>query len=270
MPVVRLNFNTFEDGEEYRNRLSEEANSNLRIFFTLLSSYWQSTIDGPNYAREIKAMSIELARLRLSLDDVRSDTYYTNTRTEFIYQVLTSVLFPKTTGAPDPQLSDLDFRDFLNSVLSIYFKGSIPDSMKRATELLVNGEVRIIEYYLEAMKPGSAYDISDEFGFGVDVLLESLTGVDVFLSDRNIRLLLNIIRPAHTLFRLRFILRDEYTGVINKNIGQFNKVLDSMIEDISNYGYEDFRKFVEGVKGVDFLGAKVVKSVTGEDHSADF
>jgi hypothetical protein len=270
MSVIRLNFNTFEDGEEYQKRLSEEANQNLRIFFALLSSYWQSTVDGPSYARELKAMSIELARLRLALDDIRSDIYYTNTRSEFLYQVLTSVLFPQKTGAPNPKFDDLDFRDFLNSVLSIYFKGSIPDSMQKAAGLLVSGDIRVIEYYKEALKPNSGYDISDQFGFGIDVVLPTLSGVDVFLSDRNIRILLNIIRPAHTLYRLRFILKDEYIGRKNPLIGQFNKILDTVSSDISNYGYEDFRKFVLGIKGIDPLGAKIVKNIAGEDHSADF
>lgn len=272
MSLIRINFNTFEDGEEYKVRLTDEANRNLKIFFTLLSSYWLSVIDGPNYARELKAVSIELARLRLALDDVRSDTYYTNTRSEFLFQVLGDAIFPVNATAPDPHLDDLDFRDFLNKILSIYFRGSIPKSMQDAVELLVgkNAEVRIIEYFLEARKPGSGFDISDQFGFGVDIILGSPSDVDVFLADRNIRLLLNIIRPAHTLFRLRFILRDEWIGQQNPAIGKFAKITDSLSWVLSNYGYEDFRKFVEGIDGVDLLGAKKLKHVTAESHSADF
>lgn len=274
MAIVRINFNTFEDGEEYRFRLADEANRNLKVFFTLLSSYWQSTIDGPNYARELKAMSIELARLRLALDDIRRDTYYASTRSEFLYQVLTQALFPKRI--PSPGLDDLDFRDFLLKVLEIYFKGSIPDSMKAAVQLLVgDSEVVITEYFLEARKPGSGFDISDQFGFGVDVIMGSPGDVDVFLADRNIRLLLNIIRPAHTLFRLRYVIGDEFLG--NQDPDQpsdatgFNaKVLDSFDFVLDCYDYEDFRRFVEGVEGVDLLGVKRPKSVVAEDHSGDF
>lgn len=274
MAIVRVNFNTFEDGEEYRFRLSEEANRNLRIFFTLLSSYWQSTIDGPNYARELKAMSIEVARLRLALEEIRTDTYYASTRSEFLFQVFTQALFPKK--APDPGLSDLDFRDFLLQILDIYFKGSIPESMRRAAELLVGGSrVVITEYFEEARKPGSGFDISDQFGFGVDVIMESPGDVDVFLADRNIRILLNIMRPAHTLFRLRFILEDEFVG--NQDPDEpsdatgFNaKILDEFRFVLDCYDYEDFRRFVGGVEGIDLLGVKKSKSVLGEDHSADF
>lgn len=274
MAIVRINFNTYEDGEEYRNRLADEANRNLRIFFTLLSSYWQSTIDGPNYARELKAMSIELARLRLALEDIRTDTFYTSTRSDFLYQNLTQVIFPKRI--PNPEFTDLDFRKFLNSILKIYFKGSIPSSMKEAVQLLVgDSEVKITEYFKEARKPGSGFDISDQFGFGVDVILNSPDDINVFLADKNIKILLNIIRPAHTLFKLRYILKDEYTGNQDPdydpdNTGFNAKIVDSFDWVLDAYDYEDFRKFVEGIEGVDYLGFKKSKSVVGEDHSSSF
>src|SRR5271165_5974364 len=115
MTFARVNFNTYEAGSEYFARLNNESNKNLQIFMALLSSYFQSSIDGPNYIREMKAMSIALAQIRLALDDIRIDTYYQSTRTDYLYQVLTSVLFPNTSvGAPNPNLSDLDFRSFLN------------------------------------------------------------------------------------------------------------------------------------------------------------
>lgn len=270
MAIVRINFNTYEAGEEYLNRLNDEADKHFKVFLALLSSYWQSTIDGPNYTREIKAMALALARVRLSLDDVRSDTYYATTRTDFLYQMVTSILFPQKAGAPDPQLADLDFRDFLLKIIDIYFAGSVPSSIKKSAELFVNGTVVVRENFLEARNPASGLDISDEFGFDIDVFLASPGATDVFLADKNIRILLNIIRPAHTLYRLRFILQDVYTGQQNLDEFQPNKVTDTFTFDLSNYGYEDFRKFVEGVERIDVLGTKRAVFVTNEDHSGSF
>jgi hypothetical protein len=275
MPIIRVNLNAFEEGEDYLNNLNQEADRNLQIFFALLSSYWQSSIDGPNYAREIKAMSIALAKIRLSLDQVRTDTYYKSLRSEYLYQVLTSILFPDVKGAPDPQFADLDFRDFLQKIVTIYFAGSIPDSMKSAVELFTTGaEVVVKENYAETRNPASGFDISDEFGFDIDIILPSPSTIDVFLADKNIRLLLDIIRPAHTLYRLRYVLQDEYIG---KQTGtQPNKIIDELGPPplnnfvIHNYGYEDFRKFIDGVEGVDLFGAKKVIYVTGEDDSSQF
>lgn len=275
MPIIRLNFNTFESGEEYTYRLTEEANRHFQVFLTLLSSYWQSTIDGPNYTREIKSMAIELARIRLALEAIRQDTYFTSTRADYLYQVLTSLLFPKNVGAANPGLNDLDFRDFLRELINIYFQGSIPAAIKQAVELVTSGEVIVTENYKEAKKPGSKYDISDQFGFNISVILDSPGDTDVFLADRNIRILLNIIRPAHTLYRLGFILQDDYLGQSDDGTGharedQPYKILDSFRWALYNYGYEDFRRFVLGVEGVDLLGVKKVKDVVGEDHSGSF
>ena len=48
---------------------------------------------------------------------------------------------------------------------------------------------------------------------------------------------------------------------------QPNKVTDSFTFDLSNYGYEDFRKFTDGVAGIDTLGFKQAVAVTNEDHT---
>jgi hypothetical protein len=272
MAIVRVSFDAYEAGEQYENRLVSEANNIFQVFLSMLSSYWQSSIDGPNYAREIKAMSLGLARIRLALDDVRSDIRYSTTRTDFLYQVMSSVMFPADPGVPNPDLSDQDLKQLLLKILSIYFKGSVPDSMKEAAQLFVNAEVVVKENFLEARKPGSGYDVSDEFGFEIDVLFGSLKGTDVLLSNRMMRILLNIIRPAHTLLRIKYILQDTWHGQGNPDpkMGNQAKIADSFRLALSNYGYEDFRRFVEGVYGVDDMGTKRSHSVVNENHSGSF
>jgi len=272
MAVVRVSFDAYEAGEQYENRLITEANNIFQVFLSMLSSYWVSTIDGPNYARELKAMSIELARIRLALNDVRSDIRYSTTRTDFLYQVMSSVMFPADPGVPNPDLPDQDLKQLLLNILSIYFQGSIPASMKEAAELFVNAQVVVKEAFLEARKPGSGYDISDEFGFEIDVLFGSLAGTDVLLSNRMMRILLNIIRPAHTLLRIKYVLQDTWNGQGNPDPSRDNlaKMADSFRFVLSNYGYEDLRKFVDGVQGVDDLGVKRPQRVLNEDHSGQF
>ncbi len=260
MAIISVNLNTFEAGEEYLNKLSAETNRNFKLFLALLSSYWQSSIDGPNYTREIKSIAIALSELKLSLESIQADIYHQTTRTEFLYQVITSILFPGSEGAPDLEKTDVDFKEFLIKIINIYFAGSIPESIKQATELLTKGEVKVTQNFLEARKPGSGFDISDQFGFVVDIVLSSLADVNIFLAEKNIRLVFDIIRPAHTLYRLKFILKDKYDVVIK----------DSLSMALSDYKYEDFRKFVEGIDHIDPLGTKKLKLVTSESHDADF
>lgn len=267
MAINKVNLSAYERGEQYLNELNDEANRNLQILLLLMSSFFTSTIDGPNYARELKAMSIELARLRLALDEIRTDTHYRTTRGEFLFQVLTKLLFPER--APETGFVESELRDFLNNLIPIYFQGSVPESIQEAVELLTEqAEVRVTANFEQARLPGSKFDISDQFGFQIDVFLDTPSDIDTILADKNIRILLDILRPAHTLLRLRYILSDEYIG--NQTDTQANKVLDSFKMALDCYNYEDFRKFVEGVEGVNTLGTKKAVSVVAEDHSADF
>jgi hypothetical protein len=250
-----------------------------------LSSYWQSTIDGPNYARELKAMAIALAQIRLTLSDIQNDIYYSATRGEYLWQVLTVMLFPKTFGLqgavsgagafPTIDQTDIQFRTFLQQIVAIYFKGSITPSIQKAVELVTGGTVIVRENYLEARMPASGLNLSDEFGFEVDIFLPFVNNIDIFTADKNIRLLLQIIRPAHTLYTLKYILQDMYIGQQlppgpNGTSPQPNKVTDSFTFHLSNYSYEDFRKFVLGIQGLDTAGFKHAVQVINEDHSSDF
>lgn len=253
-------------GEEYLNRLMQESNRNFQIFMALLSSYWQSKVDGPMYARMLRSMSIELARIRLSLEDVRGDLTYRKTRSEYLYQTLTSILFREDRGFPDLQKSDVEFREFLVEIVRVYFAGSVPDSLERALELLIGKKVRIRENYKEARRPGSGYDISDQFGFGFDILMDNPGDVDSLLLDRNLAILFAIISPAHTLYKLKYVVEEEYpgpNGPPQDNLDSY-KFRDSMRAVMESYSYEDFRRFVDGVYKIDFLGFKKSRSVVGE------
>ncbi len=274
MPIVRASLNAYEAGEEYLANLAKESDVNFRILLALLSSYWQSGIDGPNYARELKAVALELSRVRLLLEEVRQDADFSTTRTEFLYQVVTSVLFPQGR-VPDLGKTDVDFQAFLAEIVKIYFAGSVPESIKKAVDLVIGAKSVVRENFEEARRPGSGFDISDQFGFTVDVALDSPGQVDLFLADRNVRILLSIIRPSHTLYRLKYILNDLWLGpgpspADPPSDVQTHKAVDKAIGSISNYGYEDFRRFVEGVKGVDVLGGKAPIEVVDEDHSHEF
>lgn len=263
MAIVRYNFNTFETGEEYFNRLFTEAEREFKILLSLLSSYWQSNVDGPNYAREIKAIAIELSRLRLSLEDIQQDTDFRTTRTEFMYQVITSMLFSSTTGTPDLEKSDEDFRAFLIQVISIFFAGSIPESMRRAVELVTTGLITVRENFKLAKLPGSGFDISDQFGFSIDIIMNSPSQFDEFIADRNIKILLALMRPAHTLYQIKYILQDTYEGTLPPTANPPSNIRNDKIGDVfrwalSDYQYEDFRKFYEGVDQIDKFGAQKV------------
>ena len=137
--------------------------------------------------------------------------------------------------------------------------------MWEGVALFLADNVTINENFLLVRRGASGLDISDQFGFQIDI--DCPLGVfppDVFQTDANVRLILNIIRPAHTLFRIRYIFHDSY----NPNGG--TGILDALRWRMSNYYYEDFRRYFGGIRDRDRLGVKTNNTVTDEDHSADF
>jgi hypothetical protein len=105
-------------------------------------------------------------------------------------------------------------------------------------------------------------DISDEFTFSIDVTVPEGQGfpVGAVTVNSTIKMLLDIVRPAHTLFRVRYIFQDQYLGPI----------LDTVKSDLSSYYYDDFRSYWQGLRNVDRLGKKKNQVVVGESHGADF
>lgn len=263
----RRNFTLQQSGKEYNLRLVRRSQSVFTNLLNLLPSNYISTIQGPNYTNEIKAVSVELARLELALEDVEYDSDFRNTRSDFLYSIIGYLVF-LNGKLPKTAFDDIGFKNFLLNVIQIYFQGSIPGSMRDGVKLFISEGVTVTENFLLVREGASGLDISDQFGFQIDI--ESLGGggfpPDLFLVDSNIRLILDIIRPAHTLFRIRYIFKDDF----NPNPEQGGVILDASRWKLSNYYYEDFRHFTEGLKDRDRLGTKVNQAVTGEDHSADF
>jgi len=265
--LTRVNYTIQQKGKEYNFRLAQRAQSIFTTLLNLLPSNWVSTIQGPNYTNEVKAVAVELARLELALEDVDFDSNFLNTRSDFLYSIIGYLVF-LNGKLPQTTFDDVEFKSFLLNVIRIYFQGSVPSSMRDGVELFVSDGVSVTENFLLVRAGASGLDISDQFGFQIDI--EALGGAgfpeDVFTLDSNIRLILDIIRPAHTLFRIRYLFRDDYTP--NQDDG--GKILDSSRWRLSNYYYDDFRVFPQGLKDRDRLGVKENQSVTDEDHGGDF
>lgn len=262
----RTNYTLQQRGKEYNLRLVQRAQAIFTTLLNLLPSNYISTVQGPNYTNEVKAVAVELAKLELALEDVDYDSNFKNTRSDFLYSIIGYLVF-LNGKLPVTTFDDVEFKNFLLNVIRIYFQGSVPSSMRDGVALFVSEGVTVTENFLLVRAGASGLDISDQFGFQIDI--ESIGGgfpPDIFTLDSNIRLILDIIRPAHTLFRIRYIFRDTYTP----NQDQGGKILDSSRWRLSNYYYEDFRIYPRGLRDRDRLGVKESHSVSGEDHSMDF
>jgi hypothetical protein len=261
----RLNHTIQQQGKEYQLRLATRAQTIFTNLLNLLPSNYTSTIQGPNYTQEMKAVAVELSRLELALEDVELDSDFKNTRSEFLYNLIGYMVF-LNGRLPDTTFDDIEFKNFLLNVIKIYFQGSVPSSMKDGVQLFISENVTVTENFLLVREGASGLDISDQFGFTINI--DALGGFppDVFALDSNIRLILDIIRPAHTLFRIRYVFRDDY----EPNPDQGGKILDTSRWRLANYYYDDLRIYPRGLKDRDRLGVKTNQKVVSEDHSEDF
>jgi hypothetical protein len=221
---------------------------------------------GPAYTNALKAVAVELSRLELALEDVSYDVDFSRTRSEYLWSVL-GYLVLVNSKLPNIAFSDLEFRNFFLNLIRIYFQGAVPESMKDITQLFNSGDVMVDEMFLLVRKGASGLDISDQFVFNIDYVASAGGAFppNVFEADSAIRQLLDLVRPAHTLFRLRYIFSDDQfpTDVLGK-------VLDAMRWRMSIYHYDDFRQYWTGIRDRDRLGRKVNRYVVSESHSKDF
>lgn len=262
----RANYTVSQTGREFQLRLLQRSQAIFSTLLNLLPSNYVSTVMGPSYTVELKAVAVELAKIELALEDIDRDRDFSTTRPEFLYSIVGYLLL--TNGRlPALEFSDTEFRDFLLALVAIYFQGSVPQAVRDVASLFLSGDVRVTENFLEVRAGASGLDISDQFGFGIDTIIPEGGGFpsNLIPVDSTIRLLLDIVRPAHTLFRIRYIFQDRYLP--NDSIG---KVLDAMRWALRTYHYDDFRAYWSGLQNRDRLGRKVNQTVTDEDHSDDF
>ena len=263
--INRANFNIFRRGKEYNLRLSQRAGTIFSGLLGLLPSNYTSSIMGPNYTIELKAVAVELARIELALEDIDFDRDFNRTRAEFLFSIIGYLVF-LNGRLPPLEFDDEEFRRFLLSLIAIYFQGSVPQSMKDAAELFFEGNtLAVLENFLQTRAGASGFDISDQFGFQVQVDTGGVFPEDALTLQESLRTILDVIRPAHTLFRIRYIFKDDYNP--NDPGGQ---ILDDFRWRMASYYYEDFRSYWSGLRDRDRLGKKTNQVVTAENHSNDF
>lgn len=260
----RLNFTIQPKGKEYNLRLGQRAQAIFSTLLHLLPSNWISSVQGPNYTNELKAVAVELARLELALEDIDRDHGFSETRADFLYSVVGYMVF-LNGQLPNLDYDDEQFRRFFLNLIRIYFQGSIPASMEDAVALFLSGTVKVTENFVLVRKGASGLDISDQFGFQIDAITGGVFPPDLFAIDNALRMVLDIIRPAHTLFRIRFVFEDKY----NPN-GSIGRIVDAMRWQMRDYHYEDLRAYWAGIRDRDRLGRKVNRRVLNEQHDEDF
>lgn len=245
-------------GKGEQRRLVSRSQAILNALVNLLPSNYESTVVGPNYTVYLKAMSTELARITMVLEELGTSMAFEEVQSEFLWETVGYLVF-LNQKLPDMGFDDESFRAFLLAIIRIYFRGATPAAIAEGVRLFTNEEFRIRENF----KGGAPYDISDQFGFGVDFELQAQFPPDIFGLDKNLSLLIEIIRPAHTLYRLRFVFKDDADIT--------NTATDESSWWLYNYYYDDVRSYCGGMAGFEgdsgiiaFNSLNVLEDVTDD------
>ena len=249
------------NGLTYRSRLKDTTLTLEKSLRGVLPSNYQSSITGPNYTIALRAYAIEFARIRLAIEDLEGDTYidtpaYCGDRADLAYQKIGSML-ALNKDLPLSLFSSQEFCQFMLSLVEIFFGGSTPANIVKGIESFVGeeGGVTLSENFQDAKNPNSAFDISDQFGFRIDFELTETISQNFQEIGVKLDFLLKLIKPAHTLYILRFIFTD---------LIEFIKNADDSVktESLWDHAYDDLRKYCEGVEGRDRLGTNTSIAIT--------
>lgn len=240
-----------EAGQEFQEELRALTERIMAQFHAVLPSNYVAQVRGPFYTLQFQSAAEQLARIQLAAQQVGLDRDFDFTRPEFLWQILGDMVFPASTepaGSAPTVDGDKSYRSFLQSMVLLLLRGATPSVQSEGAGLLTEASVSIVEKFLGARDAGSAWDIDNQFEFEVNV--EKGGGTDFplapFVLQKNVRIILAALKPAHALYEYRHLFR-EVVEVVSE---------DQDTWGIDTYYYDDLRKYC--------LGAKEVTGSAGE------
>lgn len=210
------------DNKQYRTQLNSEASLILSALQDLLPSNYPKD-ESTNLAILYRVLAREFSRQQDSINLISNDKVFTETRPEYLHQILGERLFLQDRIAP-VNSNDVLYREFLISIKDAYLQGSkksvIEDMLSKFTKLSVN----IKELYLEARKPNSAATLVDTHKMRLEIFLDELDpNRDIAALIRDLPFFVNLVKPAHVLYDTAYILPEVYAG---------NKIHDLIFGDL--------------------------------------
>lgn len=220
----------------------------MTTFRSVLPSNYVSQTNGPWYSLQFQAMAEQLAEIQISTTEIYKDSLFDFTRTDFLWQVMGSLVFPDSPGNPGIPTIDGDtaYREFLHKMVLLLLEGATKASMEGGLEALdPNVVATITERYLETppRDPNGAFTIDDQFF--VDIFIDGFP-VDPFVLQKNAKLVLSALKPAHVLYGYSNLFRDAFDKIADDTGG--------LSLDLESYYYDDLRKWCLGAQHITGTG----------------
>ena len=250
-------------GQDRINKRRQQVDRVMEVFLQVLPSNYVSQVTGPLYTVQMQAAAEAIADFQLQAQETFADTFFDYTRSEFLFQILGTLVFPDATTDGYPDLKgDITYRDFLKEMVKLLLGGATKTVQESGLALLSEADFEVVERVIAARSekklvwdetqgrwqevPGSAWGLDDQFVFEVNVsYTDPDTGLqrfpeDPFVLSENARIVLRALKPAHSIYEYRHLFRETF-GTLFEATASW---------DISSYYYEDFRKWCCGAKQI--------------------
>jgi hypothetical protein len=265
------------ESQDRMTKVRSQVDRIMEVFTKVLPSNYVAQVTGPYYTIQYQALAEQIAEFQITAQEVFADSDYEYTRSEFLWQILGSLVFPDaaTVGAPDIP-GDISYRTFLRRMVELLLQGATAKTQREGIELLTDATVEIIERAVAARQtPGdhSAWGPADQFVFEVNISQTTTVEVggeevvlytfpeDTFRLQRNVQLVLRALKPAHTLYDYRHLFKETFGPL-------FTEQFTSQYED---YHYQDLRRFWLGAERITGEGGATLANRTlFSDSMRDF
>lgn len=243
-----------ETGQEHLDKMRTLIDEIMAEFMRVLPSNYVSQVTGPFYTLQFQAAAERLAEFQLTAQEVFKDSGYDYTRPEFLWEILGTLIFPEapSQNSAPTMGGDVSYRTFLIRMVSLLLQGATPEAIEEGAGLLAGGStVTIVEKFLGAQAGGSAWTIDDQFTFEVNVETDGGTAfptVDPFVLEENVRLILQALRPSHTVYNYRYLFRETFGTLFT----------DNMTWQMSSHYYDDIRRYWQGTRRIEGTSGAVL------------
>ncbi len=207
--VYKPSSQRFKSGVEYQKSLLNLTRSIQQSLLENLPSNYPKN-QNTNLAEFFRSVAKEFSRLQISSSDVNENKFHSQTKAEYLFQILGDSLF-LGEKAVNENIDDISYRNFLIKVRNAYFKGSRKDNIQEAVSDILGLPVILKEVYLNLRYEDTAYTLKDTHKMYFDILMDeagSSNTIGLMLED--IKFFIDLIKPAHVIYDTRLIWSDEF------------------------------------------------------------
>ncbi|MNO11550.1 hypothetical protein D3C76_11410 [compost metagenome] len=220
--------------EEKRQGYLEQILANM--LSNIPGSYNKEVMD-TNFYKLLRAVTQELTDARISIDEIKDNTYLSSATGDSIYNNfgVYAKLQKRENWTEDK------YKSLITGVTSSLLKGPNKDSLLEAFKLFTQFDVKVFELYKDKdlIDPGvyDGYNPKYTFLLQIEKPIESTIDTSSLVDDANY--IINIIKPAHTIGIYVVNLKGEedfrhYYGVEKKIIQITKAIEERTIGEVTN------------------------------------